>query len=90
MPRTVLDIRKHVVDTDTPCLQPEVRWGDTRIWGLSWKWFGLKFRDGDRKCLQGPDRQYKGVKVSLHKASGFGGIYGETEDFEIKKKKKES
>ena len=30
------------------------------------------------------------MKVSLHKASGFGGIYGETEDFEIKKKKKES
>lgn len=35
----------------------------------------------------GPDRQYKGVKVTLRKASGFGGTYGETEDFEIKKKK---
>lgn len=28
-------------------------------------------------------RQYKGVKVTSRKASGFGGTYGETEDFEI-------
>ena len=53
---------------------------------MSWKRFCLKLRDGDCKCLQGPDRQYKAVKVSLRKASGFGGTYGETEDFEIKKK----
>lgn len=39
------------------------------------------------KWLQGPDRPYKSVNVSLRKASGFGGTYGETEDFEIKKKK---